>query len=93
MDDDRYVYLELLGVQGAKYGLHIDGYCLMTNHVHVIGTPAKEDSLAKTLGRTHFLYTQYINCMHHRSRPLWQNCFYSCAMDEAYYLKARAMWN
>ncbi len=76
MDDDRYVYLELLGVQGAKYGLRIDGYCLMTNHVHVIGTPAGKDSLAKTLGRTHFLYAQYINCMHHRSGPLWQNRFF-----------------
>ncbi len=88
VDDDRYIYLELLGMQGAKYGLHIAGYCLMTNHVHVIGTPAPEDALAKTLGRTHFLYTQYINCMHHRSGHLWQNRVYSCAMEDDYFLKA-----
>jgi len=25
VEDDRYVYLELLGAQGAKYGLRIDG--------------------------------------------------------------------
>jgi putative transposase len=56
----------------------------MTNHVHVIGTPAGEDSLAKTLGRTHFLYAQYINRMHHRSGHLWQNRFYSCTMDDDY---------
>jgi len=88
VEDDRYVYLELLGAQGAKYGLRIDGYCLMTNHVHVIGTPAGEASLAKTLGRTHFLYAQYINRMHHRSGHLWQNRFYSCAMNDDYFLKA-----
>ncbi|NLV44473.1 MAG: transposase [Candidatus Hydrogenedentes bacterium] len=88
VDDDRYVYLELLGAQGAKYGLHIDGYCLMTNHVHIIGTPATEDAIAKAMGRTHFLYTQYINRMHHRSGHLWQNRFYSCAMEDDYFLKA-----
>ncbi|HOC70979.1 MAG TPA: hypothetical protein PKO23_19425 [Candidatus Hydrogenedentes bacterium] len=35
-----------------------------------------------------FLYTKYVNRMHHRSGHLWQNRFYSCAMDDAYYLKA-----
>jgi putative transposase len=25
VEDDRYVYLELLGAQGVKYGLRIDG--------------------------------------------------------------------
>ncbi len=88
MDDDRYVHLELLGAQGAKYGLRIDGYCLMTNHVHVIGTPATEDAIAKAMGRTHFLYAQYINRIHHRSSHLWQNRFYSCAMGDDYFLKA-----
>ncbi len=40
VDDDRYVYFELLGANGAKYERRIDGYCLMTNHVHVIGPPS-----------------------------------------------------
>ena len=34
------------------------------------------------MGRTHFLYTQYINKFHKRSGHLWQNRFYSCALDE-----------
>jgi len=88
VDDDKRVYLELLHAQSERYGFRIDGYCLMTNHVHVIGTPASEDSLAKALGRTHFLYTQYVNRMHDRSGHLWQNRFYSCAMDEEHSLNA-----
>jgi len=88
VDDDKRVYLELLHAQSERYGFRIYGYCLMTNHVHVIGTPASEDSLAKALGRTHFLYTQYVNRMHGRSGHLWQNRFYSCAMDEEHSLKA-----
>ena len=29
----------------------------MTNHVHFIAVPKREDSLAKAVGRTHWLYT------------------------------------
>jgi putative transposase len=88
VEEDKYVYLELLKAQSAKYGFQVEGYCLMTNHVHVIGTPRTENSLAKALGRTHFLYAQYVNRMHNRSGHLWQNRFYSCAMDEEYFHKA-----
>ena len=86
--DDRRVCLECLREQGARFGFRIDGYCLMTNHIHLIGVPAREDSLAKAIGRTHFLYTQYVNRMHGRTGHLWQNRFYSCAMDEAHAYQA-----
>lgn len=52
----------------------------MTNHVHLVATPHREESLAKAVGRTHFLYTQYVNRLHGRSGHLWQNRFFSCAL-------------
>jgi len=52
--------------------------------VHVVGRPEKETSLAKALGRTHWRYTQYVNRLHGRSGHLWQNRFYSCALDETH---------
>jgi putative transposase len=58
------------------------GYCLMTNHVHLIVVPATESSLAKALGRAHWVYTQAINRLHGRSGHLWQNRFHSCALDD-----------
>ena len=61
MDDDRHVYLKLLKEQADKYALELTGYCLTSNHVHIIAIPHAEDSLAKAVGRTHFLYAQYIN--------------------------------
>jgi len=85
VDDDRRVYLELLGEQARKYGLDIVGYCLMANHVHIVATPRTEDSLARAVGRTHFRYTQYINRFHKRSGHLWQGRFYSCALDERHF--------
>ena len=84
VDDDRAMYLDLLRRYCDVCGLEIIGYCLMTNHVHLLARPSSEQSLARTIGRTHFLYTQYINRLHGRSGHLWQNRFYSCALDEAH---------
>ena len=90
VDDDRRTYLELLGEECARHGVVIDGYCLMTNHVHLVATPSSKDALAKALGRTHFRYTQYVNRLHGRSGHLWQNRFYSCALDDDHYWTAMA---
>ena len=88
VDDDRRVYLCLLGEQSERFGLTIDGYCLMTNHVHLIATPRETDSLAKAVGRTHWRYTQYVNRLHGRHGHLWQNRFYSCALDDVHFWSA-----
>ncbi len=88
VDDDRRVYLDLLAEQATRYGLAIDGYCLMTNHVHLVAVPSTEQALAQAVGRTHFRYTQYINRFHHRSGHLWQGRFYSCALDTRHFWTA-----
>jgi putative transposase len=90
VDDDRRVYLELLKKQSVAHGLKVVGYCLMTNHVHLVAVPREEQSLARAVGRTHFLYTQYVNRMHRRSGHLWQNRFYSCSLDEVHLWRALA---
>ena len=58
VDDDRHVYLSILKEQAEKYTLEILGWCLMTNHIHIIASPKTPESLAKALGRTHLSYTQ-----------------------------------
>ena len=83
VDDDRRVYLEFLREQALRFALSIDAYCLMTNHVHLVATPATASSLAQAVGRTNWLYTQYVNRLHGRSGHLWQNRFFSCALDDA----------
>jgi putative transposase len=85
VEDDRRVYLDLLREQAGKYGLEIQGYCLMSNHVHLVVTPHDEECLAKAVGRTDFRYSQYINRFHRRSGHLWQGRFYSCALDERHF--------
>ncbi len=87
-DDDRRFYLETLKTQSQRYGLEVWGYCLMTNHVHLVVTPKASDSLAKAIGRTNFQYTRYINRFHGRSGHLWQNRFFSCPTDGDHFLAA-----
>ena len=87
-DDDREDYLVLLRDQSAKFGLAVDGYCLMTNHVHLMVTPRDEDSLAKAIGRTNLYYTRRINRLHGRSGHLWQDRFFSSPVDDEYFWNA-----
>jgi putative transposase len=88
VDDDRRVYVDILQEQSEKYGLGVQGWCLMTNHIHLIALPQGEDSLAKAVGRTHWLYTQYVNRLRGRSGHLWQNRFYSCMLSPMHFLSA-----
>ena len=87
-DDDREVYLAMLAEQCEKFGLSVEGYCLMTNHVHLVATPRRADSLAKAVGRTNLYYTRHINALHGRCGHLWQDRFFSCPLDEEYFWTA-----
>lgn len=80
-DGDRRLYLTLLGEHSKRHGLAVRGYCLMTNHVHLVVVPEQASSLSRALAAVHLQYTQFINRMHGRSGHLWQNRFYSCALE------------
>lgn len=87
-DDDRRLYLTLLREQSHRHELTIRGFCLMTNHVHLVAVPARAWSLGKALAAVHLKYTQFINRRHGRSGHLWQNRFYSCPLDTEHELAA-----
>jgi putative transposase len=80
---DRQVYLGLLRQYAEHYQLRILGYCLMTNHVHLVVVPAQEASLPKTMREVHGRYARYRNAADRSSGHLWQNRYYSCAVDGA----------
>jgi putative transposase len=81
-DDDRRVYIDLLRGHRRQYGLNIWAYCLMNNHVHLLAVPERDDSLARTLARTHADYARYWNARRGRCGHLWQARFYSCPLDD-----------
>jgi REP element-mobilizing transposase RayT len=64
---DRRTYLRLLRHNLGDAEASLPGWRLMTNHVHLILTPGREDSLAVLLRRLHGRYAQYYNARHARS--------------------------
>lgn len=58
----------------------------MTNHVHILAVPRKEESLSRGIGLTNLLYTQYLNRKLGNSGRVWQNRFFSCAVESDVYL-------
>ncbi len=58
-DEEREVYLDLLRKYVDLYALSLLGYCLMSNHVHLIVVPRATDALAVALKQTHGRYAAY----------------------------------
>ena len=57
------------------------GYCLMSNHVHVVAIPRRPEALAEAFHRVHGRYASYWNVAHSGSGHVGQGRFYSCPME------------
>ena len=78
---DYVCYGEWLGEAAGRYGCAIHAYVLMTNHVHLLLTPEREDSLPgmmQSLGRR---YVRYINDTHRRTGTLWEGRYRAAPID------------
>jgi putative transposase len=80
-DTDRLVYLDLLRKHCRLHRLSLLGYCLMSNHVHLIAVPERDDSLRLALKHTHGRYAAYFNARCASSGHVWQGRYYSCPLD------------
>ena len=77
-DEDYRLYLEHLTELSGKFGCAVHAYVLMTNHVHLLLTPEKEDSAALLMKHLGQRYVQYVNRSYRRSGTLWEGRFRSC---------------
>jgi putative transposase len=85
---DRLVYLSALHdlLRNTRCALH--AYCLMTNHTHLLVTPADEKGCSifmRELGRR---YVPYFNNRHGRTGTLWDGRFRSCLVESREYVLA-----
>ncbi len=81
---DRKLYLRLIRENQQEAGARILAYCLMTNHIHFLVVPEREDSLALLFGRANGRYAQALNIRRGRSGHLWQARYHSCPMSPAH---------
>lgn len=87
-DADRLVYLELLREHCQLCPVSLLGYCLMSNHVHLLAVPHSSEALAQSLKQAHGRYASYWNACQSSSGHVWQGRFYSCPLDESHLWKA-----
>jgi len=81
-DSDHLVYLDLLQTACVLHAVSVVGYCLMSNHVHLIAVPTRPESLPLALKDTHGRYAAYFNARRASSGHVWQGRYYSCPLDD-----------
>ena len=87
-DRDRLTYLQFMAEESNRFGVTFLGWCLMTNHVHLIAISESEESLARAIGEAHRRYTRMKNFAAGVRGYLFQGRFSSCVLDQQHLLAA-----
>jgi len=84
--EDRELYLGLLGELAPKAGCHVHAYVLMTNHTHLLVTPAGIDSVPRLMKHLGERYSRHFNQRRRRYGTLWEGRYRSSIVDSDAYL-------
>jgi putative transposase len=85
-DRDRRYFLAELRRRADRHRVAVHAYVLMTNHVHLLMTPASADGIAGVTKAVFENYTRYVNQVYGRSGTLWDGRYYSCLVEAESYL-------
>ena len=95
-DDDRLSYLDCLARDAGRLGCALHAYVLMGNHVHLLLTPARADSVTRLMACLAQRHERYLRDTHERigesdnrrDGPLWEEGFETTAVHVRQYLLA-----
>jgi putative transposase len=85
-DEDCQFLREVLIDASQRYRLHVHAYVLMSNHLHLLATPASAESLPKTMQSLGRRYVQYFNYRYQRTGTLWEGRYRATVVDVESYL-------
>lgn len=83
---DYLEYLRCLKQAADNYGCEIHAYVLMTNHVHLLLTPVRADSVARLFQSLGQHYVRHINKTYQRHGSLWEGRYKSNVIESQAYL-------
>ena len=83
---DYLCYLDNMKEAARNNGCAVHAYCLMTNHVHVLVTPATTFGISHMMQDIGRKYVRYINHTYRRSGTLWGGRFKASLIDSEAYL-------
>ena len=84
-DEDRVRFLEILGTVVTDYHWLCHGYCLMSNHYHLV-IETLDGNLSKGMRQLNGVYTQASNRRYGRSGHLFQGRYKAILVDKDRYL-------
>jgi len=88
-DCDYRFYLNTLAEWKNRLHCKVYGFCLMTNHVHLIVDPGEDGAnLGRLMKRLAARYTRRVNRLEGRSGTVWNGRFDSSPIDTDRYLMA-----
>jgi putative transposase len=83
---DISFFKECLAHSARRHGVAIHAYVLMTNHVHLLVTPALSTSLPRMMQAVGRVYVQYFNGRCRRTGTLWEGRYKAAIVDSENYL-------
>ncbi len=84
-DQDMGAYAHYLCEAASKFRLAIHGWVFMTNHVHLLLTPAEDHSLSMGMQYLGRHYVRYFNQTYQRTGTLFEGRFKSCIVQQSTY--------
>jgi putative transposase len=84
--EDCVHYLQLLGAAAAKHGLEIHAHTVMSNHVHLLATPRRPESVSETMQALGRSYVLGFNRKYGRTGTLWEGRYRATVVDTDRYL-------
>ncbi|NPA48471.1 MAG: hypothetical protein GXO20_00680 [Thermodesulfobacteria bacterium] len=83
---DYLVFERILAKIKARRQIKLWAYCLMSNHVHLLLVPEKEEELSKFMQGILVSYTQYHHSKYETEGNLWRSKYFSSVVDMDTYL-------
>mgnify|MGYP003466133201 CR=1 FL=1 len=87
-DDDYFSYLHWLGEALGEAECVLHAYVLMTNHVHLLLTPKRGETVPKLMTSLGRRYVQYINRTYRRTGTLWDSRYKSSLVQAETYMRS-----
>lgn len=85
-NQDYRFYLDCVGEACDRHDCAVHAYVLMTNHVHLLMTPASENGISKVMQSVGRRYVQHVNRAYGRSGTLWEGRYRATLIDSEGYL-------
>ena len=85
--DDYLMFLRYLKEGARQFKVAVHAYVLMSNHLHLLASPADATGLARTMQWIGRYYVPYFNVKYARTGTLWQGRYKTAVIDsERYFL-------